>query len=81
MASLRSRYGYGGGAQVQRIVLHIVGNLVVFGGGLLVIQHVHLLAHDVQRHHLVVLGQQHGVGKAHVAGSGYGDLHRMAILV
>jgi hypothetical protein len=50
--------------------------LGVFDGALPGVELVHLGGHNVDGHHLVVLGQQHGVGQTDVAGAGDGNFHR-----
>jgi hypothetical protein len=63
------------GAQVQGLVRQEVLDVDVVDGAAPGVDHLHLGRHDVERHHLVVLGQKNGVGKTDVAGAGDGDFH------
>ena len=74
------RVPVGGGGEMEGLVGQIVLDLRVGQGGLLGVDLVHLGLHQVHRRHLVVLGQQYGVGQAYIASTGNGDFHRIAFL-
>jgi len=64
-----------GGLEVQFLVRQIVFDFHILDGRLLAVKHLHFLGDDVDGHDLIVLGKQHGVGEADVAGSGDCDFH------
>ena len=64
-----------GGGKVQLAMGQEVADLDVFDGREAIVEHRHLLGNDIQRHDFIVLGQQHGVGEADVAGAGDSNLH------
>src|SRR5690606_29572463 len=65
----------GGGGEVEGFAGQVVLNVVIDDGGLPGIDLRHPLGVDVIGYHLVVLGQEDGVGEAHVAQAGYGNFH------
>ena len=69
------RVPVGGGGEMEGLVGQIVLDLRVGQGGLLGVDLVHLGLHQVYRRHLVVLGQQYGVGQANIASTGNSDFH------
>lgn len=64
-----------GGSEVQLVVREVVLDLGVRDGRQAPVDEIDLLGDDVHSGHMVVLGQQDGQGKPHVAGAGNGDVH------
>ena len=64
-----------GGGQVEGAAREVVGELWVDQGRLPPVDHVHPSLVEVHRPHPVVLGEDNGVGQAHVPEAGNGDLH------
>src|SRR5699024_3049475 len=65
-----------GGPQRQLPGGQVVLQLGVDDGGAAGVDELDLGRVDVQGHHVVVLGQDDGVGQPDVAGAGDGDLHK-----
>ena len=65
----------GRGPQVKRAVRHIVGQFFVCQRAAAGVDVRHALRHHIHGPDLVVLGQQHPVGKPYIAHPGHGDLH------
>jgi hypothetical protein len=66
-------------AAVAKAGVIVEGNVGVFNRRLLAAEHIHPGGHNVERNHLVVMGQQDSVGQAHVAGAGNGDSHEVVL--
>jgi len=64
------------GAEVEFLVFEVVFDFGVFDGRLFAVEHRDFFGDDVERDHFVVLGEEDGVGKSDVAGSGDGYLFR-----
>ena len=63
------------GAEVKRLVAQVALDFGIGDGRAAVVEHGHLLRDDVECHHLVVLGEEDGVGESDVAGLCDGDFH------
>ena len=63
------------GLEIERAMGEIVFDLDIFDRRLFAVQHRHFFGQDIERHHLIVLGEQNGIGESDVAGSGDGDFH------
>ncbi len=68
------------GPEIEGLVLQEVFDVGVFDGALLGVEHCHFTGHDVNGHHFIMLGQQHGVAQAYVAGACDGDFHAYSTL-
>ena len=60
---------------MQRLMAQKIFNLCIHYWGLFAIEHRHFLWDDVQGHHFVMLGQQHGIRQAHIASASNSNLH------
>ena len=67
--------GIGGGLQVQGHVLQVVGQVGIFDRRATRLDRLHFMFHGVIGHDLMVLGQQDGIGQAHIAQASDCDFH------
>ena len=62
-----------GGGEAQRLLGKVFFDVFVLDGRLAMIDFVHLLGHNVNGHHLMVLGEEGGNTQTYIARTGYGN--------